>query len=314
MTAASGPARLNGVDTGVFAVNGALFATLGCIGFGSSFLAGLLGVGGAIVLIPLLLYGPPALGVGALDVRAVSGVSSVQILAASLFGLLAHRLHGTPDRRLILTLGVSNGAAAAVGAFVSKFVPSFWLLAVFAGLAAVAALMMWLPPPGERLDAVPGRAVRADEMAAGETWPEPERNEFSRVEPARGPAPFSRGLGVAIGSAVGLVSGLVGAGGAFLLNPLLIYVLKIPTRTVIGSSLGIVAFTATSAAIGKVATGQVPLWPALALTLGALPGAYLGGRVSGHVPARALRYGLAAVTGFAAWKMLGQVAAQLALR
>lgn len=285
-------------------MNVPLLTALTMIGFGSSFLSGLLGIGGAAVLIPLLLYGPPALGVGAVDVRDVSGISSVQILAASLFGLIAHGRRGAADRRLILTLGVSNGLAALAGAFTSKYVPGFWLLAVFAGLAALAAVMMLFPPP---------RSARESVLhGAAPTLGPPGRRR--REEAGAAPVEFSRPLGVALGAAVGFVSGLVGAGGAFIFNPLMIYVLKIPTRTVIGSSLGIVLFTAASGSIGKLATGQVPLWPTLALVLGSLPGALLGGRVSGRVPAHALRYGIAGVTALAAWKLMSQVATEIAYR
>ena len=49
--------------------------TLLTLGFVGAFVAGLLGVGGAIVMIPLLLYAPPLLEVGTLDVKAVAGVT-----------------------------------------------------------------------------------------------------------------------------------------------------------------------------------------------------------------------------------------------
>ena len=49
-------------------MTGAFAVTLAALGFGSAFIAGLVGVGGAIVMIPLLYYVPPWLGVGALDV------------------------------------------------------------------------------------------------------------------------------------------------------------------------------------------------------------------------------------------------------
>ena len=59
-------------------------ATLAVLGLTGAFVAGLLGVGGAIVMIPLLLYGPPLLGVGALDLRAVTGVTMAQVFAAAM--------------------------------------------------------------------------------------------------------------------------------------------------------------------------------------------------------------------------------------
>ena len=64
--------------------------TLVALGFGGGFLSGLLGLGGAIFMIPLLLYVPPLLGVGQLDMKQVAAVSMVQVLSASLSGLIVH--------------------------------------------------------------------------------------------------------------------------------------------------------------------------------------------------------------------------------
>src|SRR4029453_13145277 len=58
--------------------------TLAALGVVGAFIAGLVGVGGAVVLIPLLYYVPPWLGVGALDVKLVAGVTMGQVLAGSL--------------------------------------------------------------------------------------------------------------------------------------------------------------------------------------------------------------------------------------
>ena len=67
----------------------ALAATLIGLGFGGAFVSGLLGVGGAIVMIPLLLYVPPLLDVGTLSVKAVAGVTMVQVMVAATSGMIA---------------------------------------------------------------------------------------------------------------------------------------------------------------------------------------------------------------------------------
>ena len=64
--------------------------TLLFLGLGGGFLSGLLGLGGAIFMIPLLLYVPPLLGVGQLDMKQVAAVSMVQVLSASLSGVIVH--------------------------------------------------------------------------------------------------------------------------------------------------------------------------------------------------------------------------------
>jgi uncharacterized membrane protein YfcA len=103
--------------------------------------------------------------------------------------------------------------------------------------------------------------------------------------------------------AVGLLVGLVGAGGGFLLVPLMIYLLHVPVRVAVGSSLAIVALSGIAGAIGKAVTGQVDWFYALALVTGALPGAQFGAMSSRRVPAGLLARLLGALTALVAIKM-----------
>jgi uncharacterized membrane protein YfcA len=96
------------------------------------------------------------------------------------------------------------------------------------------------------------------------------------------------------------VSGLLGAGGAWLLLPLLVRVLQVPTRMAVGSSLGVTLLGVAAAAIGKLATGQVPLALVPAGLLGVVPGSVLGAFLSQKIPASNLRYALAALVGLIA--------------
>src|SRR5919108_2064911 len=95
--------------------------------------------------------------------------------------------------------------------------------------------------------------------------------------------------------AVGIAAGLVGAGGAFLLVPLLLVVVGVPLRVTIGSSLAITAAAATAGMIGKAVTGQIPLSPAMIVAAGALPAAQLGAVTSRRLSGVALKRALLAV-------------------
>ena len=109
---------------------------------------------------------------------------------------------------------------------------------------------------------------------------------------------------MAVTGGVGLAAGLVGAGGAFLLVPLLLVVVGVPIRVTIGSSLAITAFAATAGVAGKLATHQVPLVPALLVALGALPGAQLGGLASQRLSGVALKrilFLVIVLTGVRVW-------------
>ena len=233
---------------------------LAMIGLAGGFFSGLLGLGGAILLVPLLLLVPPLFGFPALDMKQVAAVTVVQVFFAALAGLLVHWRNRLVHKELVLVVGSASAVAALVGGLVSDLVNPRALLVVFAAMASVAASLMVIPRRGE----------------------EPE----ATAEGVR----FSKPLAAAVGLAVGLVGGLVGAPGAFLYVPLMIHVLKIPTRVTLGSTLAIVLFTAAFAMVGKVVTGQVP-WPlAVALVLGAVPGAQAGAVASRRLRAGVLRW------------------------
>lgn len=259
----------------------AFLSVLVVLSFGGAFVSGLVGVGGAIVMIPLLLYGPPLLGVGALDVKTVAAVTMVQVFVAAVSGFIAHRRRRAVRRDLAVLGGLTTAAGSLTGAVASKYVDDRLLLLVF-GIMALAALAL-LVVPTETIDA----PVAADQVAF--SWP--------------------RALLVC--AVVGTAAGLVGAGGAFLLVPLLMVVVGLPIRITIGSSLAITALAATAGVAGKMATGQVPLSSSLAVILGAVPGAQLGATMSRRLsPAGLKRMLLIVVMGSAVrvwWDLLGRL-------
>ena len=241
------------------------------LGLGVSFFSGLLGIGGGIIMTPLLLYVPSLLGLGHLGMREVAGLTMVQGFVGALSGLVKHRDYGFVNRDLVLNMGVAIGLSSLFGAVLSKYVGQDTLLAIFALLALIAAGLM---------------LVSREEGEDGATGIE-----------------FNRPLAISISIAVGFLGGLVGQGGAFILIPLMLFVLKLPTRITIGSSLGIVLFSAAAGFVGKLGTGQIILPLALALVVGAVPGAQLGSYVSKRVSTRALRGVLAALIGLTAVNM-----------
>lgn len=225
----------------------AFFAVLAILAFGGAFLSGLVGVGGAVVMIPLLLYVPPLLGFEMLGIKTVAGITMVQVFAAAVVGVIGHR--ASVDRPLALALGPSMVVASFAGGVASGVVEPIVIEVVFATLAAIAAVIML--------------------VFRGRTAPESD-----------GPTAFSTPLAIGVGLGVGLAAGLVGAGGAFFLIPVMLYGLRIPVRATVGTSLVVVAASATAGLLGKIAADQVD-WPlAAALVVGALPGSRLGAFVS----------------------------------
>jgi uncharacterized membrane protein YfcA len=252
----------------------ALALTLFVLGTAGAFVAGLLGVGGAIVMIPLLLYVPSFLGVGTLDMKSVAGITMAQVFVAAVSGTIAHRRGRAVHGPLVWIGGVSMAGGSLVGALVSKYMSQRFLLLVFALMATAATGLV---------------AVRMESLEL------PIFADHVR---------FSRPRAAVVSLGVGLGAGLVGAGGAFLLVPLLVGLVGIPLRVTIGSSLGITALASAAGLAGKIITWQVP-WPlALTVAVGAVPGAQLGARVSRRIPTRLLKatlFVIVAATAVGTW-------------
>jgi len=239
------------------------------LGFAGAFVAGLVGVGGAIVVVPLLLYVPPLFHLPRLDIHTVTGISMVQVAAAGVGGVLGHLHHGYVPGRLVATLGGGMATGALIGAALSNRVPAGALTALFATMALSAAVMMFLPR----------------EAPDESTW---------RPHP---------GLAITSGLLLGVLVGMVGAGGGFLLMPIMLYSLRVPLRAAVGASLAIVLLTGLAGTVGKAFTGQVDWFKALALVTGALPGARLGASIGRRLSVRTLAWVLGTLIGFIAVKM-----------
>jgi hypothetical protein len=194
----------------------------------------------------------------------------VQGLAGALSGVVRHRSYGFVSHRLVLYMGTSVGVTALIGALASPMVPDAGILAVFATMALIASLLIFLPSGG---------SVRDQDT--------PEFISFN------GP------LAISLAAIIGLGGGLVGQAGSFILIPTLVYVLRIPTRFAIGSNLGIILLSAVAGLVGKLAVAQVPLLLAGALVVGAVPGAQLGAFLGRRTQPKVLRYILSAIVALA---------------
>lgn len=222
------------------------------VGLGSGFLAGFLGIGGGVVVIPALVY-----GVG-LPIKLATGISIVEAFFATLSGLFAHRHNRTVNYRLGLALGLYGAVGALLGAVASAYLTNRMLLALYVSLVA-GSLLLLLTRRGEG-----SKTVAVNRWAAAVS-----------------------------GFGVGFVAGLVGVGGGFLLIPLLISVLRVPTRVAVGTTLMVVIMTTFAGATGKIVTGQFDPQAGIPVVVSGVVGAQLGGKVNAKVPARAIRVSLA---------------------
>jgi uncharacterized membrane protein YfcA len=220
-------------------------------------LSGLIGIGGGIIMVPLLLYVPPLAGLPMLGMKAVAGMTTVQSFTGGLFGAIGHNKF----KRVSLPLATSVGIPMAITGFVtsrlSARAPESWLLVTFAGMAAFAGLLMFL--------------LRR------------------RGEPEETSEPvFSRPHAIGLGCIIGALSGFIGQGGAFLYIPAMLVLLMLPTRVTIGSALAVGVMSSTGVLIGRLGTGQIPWQETLFLVGGVIVGARLGSVISQRIPHRDL--------------------------
>jgi len=244
-----------------------------CAGSIGGFFSGLLGIGGGIIMFPLLFYIPPLFGFEAIGVKNITGLTMVQGFFASLSAILFYKKENLVNKSLALTLGFSLFLSSLIGSIISKGVSDRYLLFIFGILSFVASILMFMP-----------RSYLKDDLTEDKIA-------------------FHKPAAIITGIIIGFLLGMVGQGGAFILIPILLYGLKIPLRVALGSTLAIGLFSATAGLIGKVATGQVPFYMALALLLGAIPSARLGSMVSRKTKTQSLRWILAFIISATAIKV-----------
>lgn len=250
------------------------------IGLIGSFFSGLLGIGGAIINFPLLLYVPVWFHVGAFTSKEVASISMFQVFFASLAGVLAYQRHSKNGssfvhRGLVTVMGTSILIGSLLGGFGSEFLPSQTINIIYGVLAVLAVILMLIPNKENQVIL----------------------NNLSELS-------FNRTIATSSAFLVGIVSGIVGAGGSFILIPIMITLLKIPTRITIASSLAIVFISSFGGIIGKIVAGHIPFWATLFTVVGSLLGAPLGSQISRKLNVIVLRFGLAvliALTAFKVW-------------
>ena len=249
------------------------YLIIGSIGIFTGFISGLLGIGGGIVMAPLLLFIPQLFGLDPYTMRIVAGLTIVMGLLGCLSAGLTHRRFAFVSTRLSVYMGITIFISAFVGGAATRYVPNEALLFIFAGMAFTAAILMLAP-------------IKHDM----------ENPEAAGLE-------FHKSRAVTAATGVGLLGGLVGQGGSFILIPLMTNYVKIPTRIAIGSNLAIVFLSSLAAFIGKVFTGQIEWFLSIPILVTVLPAAALGGHVSRRVPVNWLRKILALLIGVAAVRM-----------
>ena len=257
-----------------------LYATLFLLGLVGGLLSGLVGIGGGIIMFPLLLYAPPAMGFAALSVKAAASMTAVQSLFGAISGVLAHHRHRRVNLPLALNFGGAMALTSLIGSILSSRIPEQWILILFALLAVIAALLMLL-----------------------------QRSEVAEPSLEDGQFHYSRARAWSLGAVIGCCAGLIGQGGGFLFVPVMMAFLGVPLRIAIGTALAVGVASSAAVVLGRIGTAQIP-WLLTGITVsGGIIGAQIGSELSQRLPRRTLRTILATAILLTAIKMIWNLVA-----
>ncbi len=212
---------------------------------------GLLGGGGSILTVPLLAY------VAGMDAKQAIATSLLVVGATSAVGAISHAKAGRVQWRTGLIFGAAGMAGAYAGGLLGHFIPGSVLLLGFAGMMIATAIAM-----------LRGRKNTVAEDSA-------RRIPVAKV--------------IAEGLVVGLVTGLVGAGGGFLVVPALALLGGLSMPIAVGTSLVVIAMKSFAGLAGYLSSVQIDWAVAGAVTAAAVAGGLIGARLSATVNPDALR-------------------------
>ena len=262
------------------------------------FVSGLVGVGGGFLMTPLLMFLgiPPAVA---------ASTEAAQITATSVSGMLAYWRRKLVDWRmgLLLTAGGIAGSIAGVRLFAAmKQIGQIDLLITLSYvffLSVIGGLMLW-----ESIGALrrksrglpPARRKRSRTIA--HALPLKMRFPTSGLYISVFPP-------LVIGFVVGVLAAIMGVGGGFILVPAMIYLLRMPTQVVVGTSLvQVLIVTSLVVVLQSVQTRTVDMVLAVLLIIGGVIGAQLGVRAGARLSAERLRATLAVLVLGTGMKLL----------
>ena len=219
------------------------------IGILGGFISGLVGIGGAIVIYPALLLLPPLFGLPTYSAYIASGLTSSQVFFSTLSGSFKAYKNKDFSRTLILNMGSGMVIGSMLGAILANLINVQFVNMVYIIIALLALILM-----------------------------------FIKVTPSTSHIKFNRLLLITIGGIIGLVSGIVGAGGAFIIIPVLLVIFKLPMNMVVTNSIVIAFISSIGAFMIKLLQGYIPVNSAIPLILGSILFTPLGMKIGQKIP------------------------------
>ena len=275
-----------------------IFVLLG-LGGVVGFLSGMFGVGGGFLITPLLFFiGVPS------TVAVATGAN--QVVASSVSGVLAQLRRKAVDFRMGMVLTAGGFVGSAVGAVVFNWMARRGQIDLFVQLSYV----LFLGLVGAMMLQESVRSLLRARRAGAQQVRRSHVHSWVHRMPLKLKFRAS-GLYISVippllvGSVVGLLSAIMGVGGGFIMVPAMIYLLGMPTKVVVGTSLFQIIFvTAATTLLHATASKSVDIVLALLLLLGGVTGAQLGVRAAQKLSPNRLRLALALIVLAVAIRLL----------
>lgn len=258
-------------------------------GFAAGVIGSLTGLGGGLVIVPLLtlvfhLPVPQAVGVSLLGVIATSTGAAPRFVGTGLANI-----------RVGLFLQVAASSGALLGAFISHRVPAHFLFLIFGIVMMYSALMSFVPTAHDAAGAARNSPL-AERFRLGSRYRDGDRWVEYRVT---GVVP---GFGIMV--AAGFLSALLGIGSGVFKVLAMDKLMRLPFKVSTATSNFMIGMTAATSAGYYLSHGDIPPLTAGAIILGVIGGAYAGGHWMKRIPTRQLRRLFAVVLCFIALDML----------
>lgn len=260
------------------------------MGWAVGFLSGLFGVGGGFLMTPLLIFSgiPPAVAVG---------TGGAQVVASSVAGALFQYQRNNVDIKMASVMLAGGLVGGIIGVQIVRILREAGHFDIFVALAYV----LFLGVIGGLMLVESANALRR--VRAGKTLSLRQSGQHGWVHRLPLKMRFHRSKlyisalpPLMIGAFVGFMSAIMGVGGGFILVPAMIYLLRMPTSVVVGTSLAQIVFvTATTTVMHATSNQSVDIVLASILILSGVIGAQFGTVAGSRLKGEQLRFLLAAL-------------------
>jgi len=214
------------------------YITFLLIGVAGGIFAGLMGIGGGTVIIPLLLY------LSGIEIKAATAISMVHIVFSSVSGTVFNYFQKTIIFKYVLYFGLSSMVFSFLGGYFTRFVPDLTIKIMYLLALTISFILLLL------------------RSRIAEYKTEPSKKDIFKIIP--------------MGAIAGFMGGLLGIGGGFLFVPALLFFMGLPMNIATGTSLGAIIFTSIPGLIGKIMSVDFNVLFGVIVGIGGIGGAKLG--------------------------------------